>query len=75
MIPTKAQIRDYRRACIASTRASEARSNLPQGSSRARVTTANARWKGAAEHRDRLAAELPPEVVEQVQRELLEVTS
>lgn len=41
-----------------SSRAAEARSKLPPGSSRARVTTANARWARAAEHRDRLLREL-----------------
>lgn len=40
------------------TRTSEARRALPPGSSRARVTTANARWARAAEHYDRLLAEL-----------------
>lgn len=38
-----------------SARLAEARSALPAGSSRARVTTANARWARAAEERDRLA--------------------
>jgi len=41
-----------------STKASEARAALPAGSSRARVTTANARWGVAAEARDRAAAEV-----------------
>lgn len=36
-----------------SDRAVEARAALPAGSSRARVTTANARWMRAAEARDR----------------------
>lgn len=36
-------------------RLTEARFALPPGSSRARVTTANARWSRAAEARDRLA--------------------
>ncbi len=36
-----------------SDRATEARSALPAGASRARVTTANARWMSAAEERDR----------------------
>lgn len=36
------------------TRASEARFRLPAGSSRARVTTANARYMTACEHRDRI---------------------
>lgn len=35
-----------------SKRAAEARSRLPAGSSRARVTSANARWTRAAEARD-----------------------
>lgn len=39
-------------------RAFEARSALPAGSSRAKVTTANARWMRAAEHRDRLLVQL-----------------
>jgi putative intracellular protease/amidase len=34
------------------------RAALPAGSSRPRVTTANARWASAAEHRDRLLVEL-----------------
>ena len=37
----------------ASFKASEARRKLNPGSSRARVTTANARWASAAEARDR----------------------
>ncbi|HEU4727722.1 MAG TPA: hypothetical protein VFT22_07530 [Kofleriaceae bacterium] len=41
-----------------STRAAERRAALPPGSSRARVTTANANWARAAEHRDRCAEEL-----------------
>lgn len=36
----------------ASEKAAEARSRLPAGSSRAKVTTANARWARAAEARD-----------------------
>lgn len=38
--------------------ASEARRRLPAGSSRARVTTANARWARACEARDRVMAAL-----------------
>lgn len=41
-----------------STKASEARFALPAGSSRARVTTANARWMSKSEHRDRCAREV-----------------
>jgi len=42
-------------------KASEARAALPPGSTRARVTTANARWARAAEERDRVAAQLTAE--------------
>lgn len=41
-----------------SLEACDARGALPAGSSRARVTTANARWMRAAEARDRVAAQL-----------------
>lgn len=46
----------YRDAQRASERASDARASLAPGSSRARVTTANARWMRASEHRNRLEA-------------------
>ena len=42
--------------------ACEARGSLPPGSSRARVTTANARWATAAEARDRADARLRAEI-------------
>jgi hypothetical protein len=42
-----------RAAQIASERCAEQRGKLDAGTSRARVTTANARWASAAEHRDR----------------------
>lgn len=45
-------------ATRASERACSARAALPPGSSRARVTTANARWMRAAEERDRVQAQL-----------------
>ena len=52
-------------------RTSEARRNLPPGSSRARVTTANARWQSASEEWARcvdLAHEHGhPELVDEVQ--------
>lgn len=51
-------IRDLAKAQAASERASEARRNAAPGTSRAKITTLNARWARAAEHRDRLAAEL-----------------
>lgn len=46
---------------IATERAAEAaesRQRLPAGSSRARVTSANARWASAAEERDRIQQQL-----------------
>lgn len=52
----KALQAEYYRADAASTRLAKVRASLPQGSTRARVTTANARWARAAEHRDRIAA-------------------
>lgn len=42
--------------------ACDARANLPAGSSRARVTTANARWSIAAEARDRARESLRVEI-------------
>ena len=45
-------------ATKAAERASEARRALPPGSSRARVTTANARWAARCEERDRIMAQL-----------------
>ena len=50
--------RALRAAQAASDRAMERRRALPTGSSRARVTTANALWMTAAEHRDRIAEQL-----------------
>lgn len=47
-----ARLRALAEAQRASDRATEARAALPAGSSRARVTTANARWMRAAEYRD-----------------------
>lgn len=49
--------REIARAHVAMRKASEVRRALPPGSSRARVTTANARWMRACEHHDRLLAE------------------
>lgn len=56
-----AQLRAYLAAEKASARAADARAALPIGASRARVTTANARWRSAAEERDRLWAALTPD--------------
>ena len=50
------------RAEAASLAACDARAALPPGSSRARVTTANARWARAAEHRDRALQSLALEI-------------
>lgn len=50
--------RDHRRLSAAVVRTSNARAALPPGSSRARVTTANARWSTACEARDRREAAL-----------------
>lgn len=50
--------RALRRVTRDSERAAAARAALPPGSSRARVTTANARWARHAEERDRLAREI-----------------
>lgn len=58
--------RELRRAETASAKACERRASLPPGSSRAKVTTANAKWMRASEHRDRIAKQLA---------ELREVTS
>jgi hypothetical protein len=50
--------RDLATAQAKSTKAMEARGRLPIGSTRARVTTANANWMRAAEFRDRIAEQL-----------------
>ena len=49
-----ALLKKYLEAQKASERAMEARMKLAAGSTRARSTTANARWAQAAEGRDRL---------------------
>lgn len=49
---------DLESAEKATQKCTAARAALPAGSSRARVTTANARWMTAAEHRDRCEARL-----------------
>jgi hypothetical protein len=50
--------KQYADAVKDSAKWAERRRSLPPGSTRARVTTANARWAQAAEHRDRLQEEL-----------------
>ena len=50
--------RPYQAAARKSAAAATRRANLPPGSTRARVTTANARWMRAAEERDRLEREV-----------------
>lgn len=67
MIPTTDEDRfvyehpRYQAAAKSSAKWAERRAALPPGSSRARVTTANAGWARAAEERDRVAAELRAE--------------
>lgn len=39
-------------------KASKARAGMPPGSTRARITTANARWSSAAEHKKRIQDKL-----------------
>lgn len=46
------------KAQAASMKAAMARHDLGPGATRARVTTANARWMRAAEHRDRIQEQL-----------------
>ncbi len=50
--------RQHAAAAKRAEKASEARRLLPIGSTRARVTTANARWASAAGERDRIKDEL-----------------
>lgn len=57
---TAAEMIAYIKAADASARASAARRDLPPGSSRAKVTTLNARWSSLAEERDRLASAVGP---------------
>jgi hypothetical protein len=47
-------LREYIAAEAKVAKTSAARRDLPPGSSRAKVTTANARWSTACEHRDRI---------------------
>lgn len=56
-----ASSREYRAAQRESEEASARRAALPAGSTRARVTTANARWARKAEHRDRVRDRLRAE--------------
>lgn len=51
-------VRALAKASAKSLKMAEARRMLQPGSSRARVTTANARWMRAAEERDRLIGKL-----------------
>lgn len=55
---TKELRRALEKAEKASAKACSARAALPPGSSRARVTKANARWAIAAEYRDMLLRQL-----------------
>ena len=57
----RALLKRYLDAQAASTRAQDARGRLEAGSTRARVTSANARLQAACEHRDRLRRSLTNE--------------
>ena len=61
---TAAEMIAYIKATDASVRVSAARRDLTPGSSRAKVTTLNARWSSLAEERDRLASAMGPDGVE-----------
>ena len=50
--------KELAKAQAKSMKAAAARHALPPGSSRARVTTANARWASAAEARDRIQEQI-----------------
>jgi hypothetical protein len=52
----------------ASEKAADARASLPTGSTRAKVTTANARWANAAEDRDRKKAAYIAALMAELQR-------
>lgn len=67
MSPTAAALIAYVRAADAAHRASLARKALPAGSTRAKVTTANARWTAQAEERDRLGKDLPTDFTRAVE--------
>lgn len=54
----RALARDLEAAELACIKATAARAALPAGSSRAKVTSANARWARAAEGRDHCEARL-----------------
>lgn len=56
------KVRAYLAAHEAAAKACDARSSLPPGSTRAKATSANARWASAAEERDRLYQDLPPDL-------------
>lgn len=53
---------EYLRVCVASERACAIRGLLEVGASRAKITTANARWMCAAEARDRIFNSLREEI-------------
>ena len=50
--------RDLIKAHRDSLKLAQRRADCDPGTSRARITTANAKWSRAAEHRDRLAAKV-----------------
>lgn len=51
-------LRDYRKSVADSARCAAVRSSLDPSSTRARLTSANARWSRAAEERDRIAGRI-----------------
>lgn len=60
----------YIKAAAKSAELCRKRGELPSGASRARVTTANARWANHAEERDRLGKDLPDEFTTAVMKHL-----
>lgn len=44
--------------------------DMPPGSTRAKITSANARWSSLAEERDRLGATLPDDFTAAIRRHL-----
>ena len=52
------QVREIARLAVKMVKASEARRSLPPGSSRARVTTTNARWANACEAFERSISDI-----------------
>jgi hypothetical protein len=66
-------VAELRRATEAATKANDARGALPPGSSRARVTSANAKAEATAEHRERVRDQLEVALAEAQRRGLIRV--